>query len=128
MSFLKTTRFSRWNSTMSLIIFSYMNDYKVIEAENGKDALDRVKKESLINKIDLVISDIVMPEMNGEDLADALRKLRPDLKILLCSGFTDTRISAGRKSKRKDYHFLPKPYSLNKLEKTIRSILKDGKS
>ncbi len=102
--------------------------YKVIEAENGKDALDRVKKESLINKIDLVISDIVMPEMNGEDLADALRKLRPDLKILLCSGFTDTRISAGRKSKREKYHFLPKPYSLNKLEKTIRSILKDGKS
>jgi PAS domain S-box-containing protein len=101
--------------------------YKVIEAQNGKNALTRVKEESLIGKIDLVISDIVMPEMNGEDMADTLRKLRPDLKILLCSGFTDTRISAGRKSKRKEYHFLSKPYSLNKLEKTIRSILKEDK-
>ena len=103
--------------------------YKVIEAQNGKDALEQVEEKSLINKIDLVISDIVMPEMNGEDLADALRKLRPDLHILLCSGFTDTRISAGRKSKNKDYQFLSKPYSLNKLEKTIRNILgKDDKS
>jgi YesN/AraC family two-component response regulator len=102
--------------------------YKVIEAQNGRDALEQVEEKSLINKIDLVISDIVMPEMNGEDLADALRKLRPDLQILLCSGFTDTRISAGRKSKNKDYHFLSKPYSLNKLEKTIRSIIQDGKS
>ena len=97
--------------------------YQVIEAENGKIALDRVNKESLLNKIDLVISDIVMPELNGEQLADALRKLRPDIKILLCSGFTDTRVSIGKKSRQNNYHFLPKPYSLNKLEKTIRNII-----
>ncbi|UCF62737.1 MAG: response regulator [bacterium] len=100
--------------------------YQVIEAENGKIALDRVKKESLLHKIDLVISDIVMPEMNGEQLADTLRELRPDIKILLCSGFTDTRVSIGKKNKQNNYHFLPKPYSLNKLEKTIRDILNNS--
>jgi PAS domain S-box-containing protein len=97
--------------------------YKIIEAENGRVALEKVKKDFLWDKIDLVISDIIMPELSGEDLAAELRKSKPEMKILLCSGFTDSRVSLHDSYKQKGYHFLAKPYSLNKLEKTIRRII-----
>jgi CheY-like chemotaxis protein len=97
--------------------------YTIIEAENGRVALEKVRKDFLWDKIDLVISDIIMPEMSGEDLAAELRETKPEMKILLCSGFTDSRISLHDTYKEKGYHFLAKPYSLNKLEKTIRMIL-----
>ncbi len=97
--------------------------YKVFEAENGRHALDMVKKKNLVNKIDLVISDIVMPEMGGEELADNLRKFNTDIKILLCSGFTDSRISMSETHTRNGYFFLPKPYTIKKMEKKIHSIL-----
>jgi PAS domain S-box-containing protein len=97
--------------------------YKVIEASNGKEALDLVNKKYLIDKIDLVISDIVMPVMNGEELAENLRKLRSDIKILLCSGFTDSRVAMREGDNKKGNHFLPKPYTIKNLEKVIRSIL-----
>lgn len=99
--------------------------YQVIEAENGKQALEIVKKQSLTNKIDLVISDIVMPEMGGEELAECLKKLNPAIKILLSSGFTDSRISLNEANRENGYYFLPKPYTVKKLEKTIRSILSE---
>jgi PAS domain S-box-containing protein len=97
--------------------------YQIIEAENGRVALEKVKKDFLWDKIDLVISDIIMPEMSGEDLAAELHKTKPEMKILLCSGFTDSRVSLHDSYKQKGYHFLAKPYSLNKLEKTIRKII-----
>jgi PAS domain S-box-containing protein len=99
--------------------------YIVIEATNGRQALDIINKDKLINKIDLVISDIVMPEMDGEELAENLRELNPDLKILLCSGFTDSRISMQERKSKTGYHFLPKPYTIKNLEKMIRSIIND---
>lgn len=97
--------------------------YNVIEAENGKEAFDKVQKEFLAGKIDLVISDIIMPEMGGEELAERLRKLNPDIKILLCSGFTDSRISMEETHSKNGHFFLPKPYTLKKLEKKIRFIM-----
>ncbi len=64
-----------------------------------------------------------MPEMDGEELAKNLREMNPDLRILLCSGFTDSRISMQERKSKTGYHFLPKPYTLKNLEKMIRSIL-----
>jgi PAS domain S-box-containing protein len=100
--------------------------YSVIEASNGKEALDLVNKEYLIDKIDLVISDIVMPEMNGEELAEHLRDLKSDINILLCSGFTDSRVATREGGDRGGNHFLPKPYTIKNLEKMIRSILNES--
>ncbi len=97
--------------------------YKVITAENGKVALEKVNKDFLSNKIDLVISDIVMPEMGGEELANALRDLNPTLRILLCSGFTDSRVAMKDIQKKNGFYFLPKPYTIKKLEQTIREII-----
>jgi len=100
--------------------------YRVIEASNGKEALDLVNKDYLIDKIDIVISDIVMPEMNGEELAENLRELRDDIKILLCSGFTDSRVAMRGAENKRGNHFLPKPYTIKNLEKTIRLILDES--
>ena len=86
-------------------------------------AVRKVKEENLSGKIDLVISDIVMPEMGGEELAQNLRELNPNVKILLCSGFTDSRIIQKDIQKKNGYYFLPKPYSIKKLEKTIQEII-----
>jgi len=97
--------------------------YQVVEAEDGVKALEIVKHDSMAHKIDLVISDMVMPEMGGEELAEKLRQLNPKVKILLCSGFTDSRISSQDLHTRKGYYFIAKPYGIKKLEKTIRSIL-----
>jgi two-component system cell cycle sensor histidine kinase/response regulator CckA len=97
--------------------------YEVVEAEDGVKALEIVKNNSLAHKIDLVISDIIMPEMGGEELAEQLRQLNPKIKILLSSGFTDSRISSQDVHTRNSYYFIAKPYGIKKLEKSIRSIL-----
>jgi two-component system cell cycle sensor histidine kinase/response regulator CckA len=97
--------------------------YKVFEAENGERALDQIISNNLINKIDLLISDIVMPEMGGDELAGNIKQLNPRIKILLCSGHSDSRSSVSDKYNRDGYHFLSKPFTLEKLEKTITKIL-----
>ena len=97
--------------------------YKVIEAENGEKALDKVVSGEIIHKIDLMISDIVMPEMGGEELAENIHQLNPKIKIILCSGYTDSQVTAGEKFAKNGYLFLAKPFSIKKLEKTIRQAL-----
>jgi len=98
--------------------------YKVYEAENGIAALNLIESENLIDKIDVVISDIVMPEMGGEELAAQINMLNPQIKILLCSGYTESRIFTEQRAEDEKYHFLAKPYTLNKLEKTILQLMK----
>ena len=99
--------------------------YTVIDAGNGKEALDLINNQHLLPKIDLVISDIVMPEMDGEELAEHLRELNPELKILLCSGFTDSRMSMEKQKNRKGIYFIPKPYTLKNLQKMIQLIVSE---
>ena len=60
--------------------------YAVIEAENGRDALDVVEKGGVIP--DLLLSDVIMPEMSGPELAQHMRDRFPDIAIVLCSGYT----------------------------------------
>jgi len=97
--------------------------YNIIEAEDGERALDMVVNENLIDKIDLLISDIVMPAMNGEELADNIKEIKPSIKIILCSGYSQTRVYEGEKPLLNKYCFLSKPFSIKQLEKTIRTVL-----
>ena len=64
-----------------------------------------------------------MPEMGGEELAAALRELNPVIRILLCSGFADSRVTMKDIKKKNGFFFLPKPYSIKKLEETIQYVL-----
>ncbi len=96
--------------------------YKALEASNGVEALKLIRKKNLIMDIDLLLTDMVMPEMGGEELAQKIKEINPDIKILLSSGYTDSQIvKCGMITK--DYHFLPKPYSMQQMAKKVRDVL-----
>ncbi len=94
--------------------------YSVIETSNPEEAIDIIIKEE--NKIDLVISDVVMPGMSGTKLAEAIRTHTKDAKILLMSGYTDdSLVHHGVLSAK--IPFIQKPFRTEKLVRMIRDIL-----
>ncbi len=102
--------------------------YEVFEAANGLDAIEVINRHNLRDRMDVLITDIVMPEMGGEDLAQFVYKLNPEIKILLCSGFSDSRITLDNTSQGNNHAFLAKPYTLKNLEKKIRSLVNERSS
>ncbi len=74
--------------------------YKVLEASTGVEALEVMEKHK--GKIDIVVSDVVMPEMDGPTLLKELRKTNPDLKIIFVSGYPNDAFKAalGRRELR----------------------------
>jgi two-component SAPR family response regulator len=72
--------------------------------------------------IDLLITDMVMPEMNGNELAEKIKNFVPDIRILFTSGYTEERIQVdGIIDDR--VQFIQKPYSTHSLGKIVREIL-----
>lgn len=77
------------------------------------------------NNVRLLITDVVMPDTNGRELADRLWQTRPDLKVLFLSGFhTDDVIQAGVAAE--ELHFLSKPFTPSTLLAKLREMLSDG--
>lgn len=91
--------------------------YSVIEAGSGAAALAAFEKNA--HKIDLVVTDIVMPQMNGLELGERLTQARPELKILYMSGYRDNPIGGGTP----DRAFLHKPFTPDTLLEKIREVL-----
>jgi len=96
--------------------------YKVLAADCGPAALDLIERDA--PPIDLLVTDVVMPEMDGRELADRLQKKIPDLKVLFCSGYTEDIIAA-QGVLDSDIHFLGKPYTPSDMAQKLRVIL-DG--
>ncbi|MCE5250951.1 PAS domain S-box protein [bacterium] len=95
--------------------------YTIIEASNGEEALDVAGQHSL-EKINLLLTDVVMPQMGGIELSENIRRLNPSMKILFVSGYTgDTMFQ--RRFFEGDIQFLQKPFSVDKLATKIREIL-----
>lgn len=94
--------------------------YRVYEAANGKKAMDMMKGGKL--KVDLLLTDLIMPEMNGKDLAEKLQKRIPGLSVLYASGYTDEHIFH-RYQLAQDVHYLQKPYSVQALAQKVRDAL-----
>lgn len=93
--------------------------HSVEEAVNGKDVI--VRYEQRLDDFDLLVSDVVMPEMGGSELAQYLAERSPRLKILLISGYSETSIrDAG--VLHKNAHFLPKPFDRRGLAQAIASL------
>ena len=69
------------------------NGYRVISAPNGVAALDVVKNHS--DKIDLLLTDVVMPQMQGPELVKRVAELRPEIRVLYMSGYAQPIVSAG---------------------------------
>jgi PAS domain S-box-containing protein len=94
--------------------------YTVIEAQNGLHALEICETGDC--KFDLVMTDVVMPQMGGRELAENLRSRLPEIKILFTSGYTDDAVV--RKGViEADTNFIQKPFSPDKLAEKIREIL-----
>jgi two-component system, cell cycle sensor histidine kinase and response regulator CckA len=94
--------------------------YSVLEARHGADAL-RILEESG-RQIDLVVTDLVMPEMGGKELAERLRAHRPGLKVLYMSGYTEKAIAAGGVMPP-NTGFVEKPFTVEQLMRRLREIL-----
>ncbi len=94
--------------------------YRVLTAATPGKALKLA--EDFEGAIHLLITDVVMPEMNGRELAERLTALRPGLKCLFMSGYTDDVISS-HGVLEEDARFLPKPFSINDVAETVRAIL-----
>jgi PAS domain S-box-containing protein len=99
--------------------------YVVLEASNGDDALKICAGHK--GKIDLLVTDVMMPRMSGRELADRLTALRPDLRVLYVSGYTDdAMLSSG--SFPSGTAFLQKPFTLGSLLGKVREVLDLGQS
>jgi len=94
--------------------------YEVLEARDGDDAV-RVAEE-YIGAIDLLVTDVVMPRRGGRETAEAIRRTRPDLRVLFMSGYTDDAVV--RNGVLHDQvHFLPKPFTPEALAREVRETL-----
>ena len=95
--------------------------YEVIEASNGKDGLE--KSQSAGFAIDLVVTDIEMPEMNGAELVERLKARCPDVRILYMSGYTEDKMMR-EKLIQPGAPFLEKPFTPAILLEKAREVLR----
>jgi signal transduction histidine kinase len=99
--------------------------YTVVEAGNGEEGLRLARQHN--GKIDLVLTDVVMPVMGGKEMADALRTSHPDTKVLFTSGYTEDALGH-HGVLRPGILFLPKPYLTATLARKVREVLDEGLS
>jgi len=94
--------------------------YSVIEASNGIEALEALDAKNAA--VDLVVSDVVMPEMDGPTLLKTMRERNPDLKIIFVSGYAE---DAFEKSlpENQQFAFLPKPFTLSQLVAAVKETM-----
>jgi len=94
--------------------------YHVTEASGGAEALELIQNQA--EHVDLVITDVVMPEMGGEELVARLKQIHPQLRILYLSGYTDDAV-IGDGTMTPDLGFLQKPFTVNGLAQKVRQML-----
>ena len=94
--------------------------YDVLEANNGDNALEVLAKTD--KTIDLVISDVVMPGIDGPTLIRMLREKRPDLRVIFISGYAEDTYR-DELDEENGVHFLPKPFSLKDLATKVKEVL-----
>ncbi|TCS63040.1 PAS domain-containing hybrid sensor histidine kinase/response regulator [Varunaivibrio sulfuroxidans] len=96
--------------------------YHVIDTENGEAALDAINVAE--RPLDLIISDVVMPGMDGPTLVQLVRQELPDIKVILISGYAED-VTPGGITAQGDIHFLAKPFTLKALAGKVKDVL-DG--
>ncbi len=94
--------------------------YTVLEASSGTEALEVLAEAE--GPVNLVVSDVVMPEMDGPSLLVELRKTQPDLKIIFVSGYAEDAFKKNLPENEK-FHFLPKPFTLKQLATAVKETL-----
>jgi two-component system cell cycle sensor histidine kinase/response regulator CckA len=94
--------------------------YTVLEAGNGVEAIELLDRRE--GGVDLVVSDVVMPEMDGPTLLKELRQRNPDLKIIFVSGYAEDAFEKNL-PEHGQYAFLPKPFTLKQLVAAVKETM-----
>jgi two-component system cell cycle sensor histidine kinase/response regulator CckA len=100
-----------------------MRGYNVLEAGGGEEALEIVKRDG--DKIDLVITDVVMPNMDGPTMVRHVKALKPDLQVIFMSGYAEEAFRRNDQTSE-NIHFLPKPFGLKQLAAKVKEVLAGG--
>jgi PAS domain S-box-containing protein len=95
--------------------------YQVIEAANGDDA-QRLLNENGTGKVDLLLTDMVMPQMSGRRFADSLRAAHPNIKVVFISGYLEESLQPHDR-REPGMFFLPKPFDSEQLAAKVREAL-----
>ena len=97
-----------------------MRGYNVLEASGGEEALEIVRAQK--GTIDLLVTDVVMPNMDGPTLVRAVKRLRPQMAVIFMSGYAEETFRRNDE-KAEDLHFLPKPFGLKQLAAKVKEVL-----
>ena len=100
-----------------------LEGFRVLKAASGEEALRLADEHP--EAIDLLLSDMVMPGMNGKQLWEHLRRKRENLRVIFTSGYTDGIIDANDQIEQR-FLFLPKPFTIGQLAAKVREALADG--
>jgi two-component system cell cycle sensor histidine kinase/response regulator CckA len=108
-------------SIRKLVCAMLLHDgYSCLEASDGAEALELAARA---DKLHLVLTDVVMPQMGGPELARHLAVIRPDVRILFMSGYTDDPLV--HRVERMSTIFLPKPFTVAALTNKVRKTLEE---
>jgi len=94
--------------------------YHILEAASGTDALAIVKEKG--STIDMIITDVIMPDINGPELVEKIKKDHPKLKVIFTSGYGEDAFKKTYGEKR-SFNFLPKPYTLKQLTTRVKELM-----
>jgi len=92
--------------------------YQVLEADSGESGLEVVQTHD--GSIDLIVTDVIMPEMDGPTMAQEILKTHPDMPMIFVSGYTEDRF---KEEIGDNAHFLPKPFTLQQLATKVKEVL-----
>ncbi|HTN15322.1 MAG TPA: response regulator, partial [Sphingomonadaceae bacterium] len=92
--------------------------YIVITASDGEEGLEKVREGG---EFDIVVSDVVMPTMDGPAMARELRKIAPHLPVLFMSGYAEEQLR--NEIDLEDMYFLPKPFSVQQIAGKVAEVL-----
>jgi PAS domain S-box-containing protein len=95
--------------------------YSVLEAAGGEIALEILHAHE--GKIDMLISDVIMPGLDGPSLVKAVRAERPDMKIILISGYAEDSFRKELSREGQNLAFLPKPFALKQLISKVKEVM-----
>ena len=93
--------------------------YTVTTAADGEEGLAAIANGD--TEFDLIVSDVVMPTMDGPAMARAIRKVKPDIPILFMSGYAEEQLR--NDIDIEDMHFIPKPFSVQQINAKVSEVL-----